>query len=227
MTTTDSNYLLDAVDALSRPQKHKVVQDGPVGSGLAGQKVVKVELPPLLLQLDEAIRGTIGIGGSASLKSQRNMLDADALYRFMQISSQIKDWARQVHATVTPDACETLRAWYLKYEDRTVNGAGERFRVKMLRSWASQIEAKLDPPRVRELPDACPLCGATEWWNPQDPKLPYRHPVVILYKPHHPGWFEDAQGMCRFCGEVWKVRQLAWDIEQAEKLALEDTQETA
>jgi hypothetical protein len=221
----DSNHLLDAVDALTKPQKHKVIQDGPLGTGLAGQKIVKVELPPLLLQLDEAIRGSIGIGGSGALKSQRNMLDADALFRFSLISSQIKDWARQVKAPVTPDASETLRAWYLRYTDKTANGAGERFYVKQLRSWKTQIETKLEPPRVRELLDgsnqsqACPICGATEWWNPDDPKLPYRHPVVILYRPYKSGWVEDAQGMCRACGEVWSVRQLAWDIEQAAKAA--------
>jgi hypothetical protein len=217
------NWLLDAVDALSLPQVSKVIQDGPLGSGLDGQKTVRVELPPLLTQLDEAIRGTIGIGGSGSLASQRNMLDADALYRFTLISTTVKEWARLAKATVAADdAAKTLRAWYAKYEDKTA-GAGERFHVKKMNSWKAQILAKLDPPRVRELlnednqSEACPICGATEWWNPDDPKLPYRHPLVVLYKPYDAGWVESAQGMCRACGEVWSVRQLKYDLEQAEK----------
>ena len=218
MPTTENN-LLDALDELTKPVRTKVIQDGPVGQLVAGQHVATVEQPPLLQQLQNAIGGTIGIGGSASLANERNMLDADALYRFSIINSMIQDWARMAGATITRgDAVATLRAWYVAYTATRPELASERFYETKMRQWAAQIEAKLDPPRTRELPDACPVCGATEWWNPSD-KLRYLHPLVIQYKPDGPDRIQQAKALCRACEKTWGIRQLAYDLEHREETA--------
>lgn len=212
MTDEKHNYLLEAVEALANPIVTKVIQDGPIGSGLAGQQIIKVTQAPLLQQLDEAIRGTIGIGGSGALASQRNVLDADALHRFAVISSTIKDWARMVKAEVTPDAVTNLKRWYAIYSDR--NGT-EKFYSSQMGGWKSQIEDKLNPARIRELPDACPLCGASDWFDPAD-KLRYLHPLIVKYRPSGADMIQEAEALCRSCAAVWGVRQLAYELEQIE-----------
>lgn len=210
-----TNELLEALEALTNPVRTKVIQDGPVGQLVAGQHVATVELPPLLHQLVEAIGGSIGIGGSASLANERNMLDADALYKFTLINTQVTDWARMAGATITRgDPTATLRSWYVAYAASRPELASERFYTSKMRQWATQIEDKLDPARVRELPDRCPDCRAASWFNPAD-KLEYLHPLVIHYKPHGPDMVQDAKTSCRACGSTWGVRQLAYEIEQA------------
>lgn len=209
------NRLLDAVDALTKPIRTKIIQDGPVGHLVDEQHVVTVELPPLLEQLETAIRGTIGIGGSGSLANERNMLDADALYRLVLISNMVKEWARMVGANhVKGDAGATLRAWYIGYTAQPRELDSERFYISKMQQWAKQIEEKLDPPRVRELPDRCPECRADSWWNPAD-KHRYLHPLVVRYKPHGPDMIQQATASCRACEASWGVRQLAYEIEQS------------
>lgn len=207
--------VLEAVDKLTLPARSKILQDGPVGSGLAGQQVVTVVSDALLVQLEAAIRGTIGIGGSGSLPSERNMLDSDALHRFAVISSTIRDWATSLRASTHPgDSAATLRAWYVAFRAVERNDAVVRFHLKKLLSWVGQIEAKLDPPRVRDLPDPCPKCEATDWFNPVD-KLRYLRPLRIEYRPTGPDMIQEARARCQSCGEGWAIRQLAFEIEEA------------
>jgi hypothetical protein len=206
--------LLDNIDKLTQPNRSKIIQDGPVGSGLAGQKTVTVELPSLLDQLEAAIRGTIGIGGSGSLPNERNMLDADALYRFVMIKTAIGDWAAHVKSTVhVGDPSGTLRAWYVKYTQQHRELESVRYYLGKTSGWIYQIEAKLDPPRVRELPDRCPECQADSWWNPSD-KHRYLHPLIVEYRPTGPNMIQEAKARCRACATEWAVRQLAYELEQ-------------
>lgn len=206
--------LREYVDQLTQPVTSKVLQDGPPGSGLAGVTVARVTLPALLDQLEEAVRGTIGVGGSHALPSERNMLDADALHRFVMIVATIKDWSRDLHVGHRASAKELLRAWYVRFVEVPRELSVVRFHLRKVGSWVSQIEAKLDPPRVRELPDACPKCGATDWFNPAD-RLRYLHPLVVLYRPTGPDMIQEAQATCRSCEARWGVRQLAYEIESA------------
>lgn len=210
------NKLLDSVDALTKPDRTKIIQDGPVGSGLAGQHTVIVELPPLLEQLHQAINGTIGIGGSGSLPWQRNMLDADALFRFMKINSHVKEWAHMVNARITPDdPVSTLRAWYVLYAAKSADEKREAFYIRQMNGWASQIKAKLNPARLRDLPDPCPECEATTWFNPAD-KMEYLRPLIVTYHQTGANLIQEAVASCRACGYEWGVRELAYALEKAE-----------
>jgi hypothetical protein len=212
--TATENTLLEALDALTHPVVSKVIQDGPIGSGLAGQHTVTITLPSLLEQLDEAIRATIGIGGSGSIAHQRNMLNNDALHRFMIISSTIKDWARMVGVEVRPDSQPgpTLRKWYVAYTARPAGTDPERFYEHQMKGWATQIEAMFDPFRIRTLPNSCPVCAATEWISDED-GLKYLRPLIIQFKPDGPDMIQRAKGLCRACLQVWSVRELAYAIE--------------
>ncbi|WP_213816197.1 hypothetical protein [Glaciihabitans sp. dw_435] len=209
------NYLLDAVDALTKPVRSKVIQDSP-DAAMPGTSVATVELPSLLDQLDEAIRGTIGIGGSGSLANERNMLNNDALHRFVTISSMIKDWARAVKIPVKTGDLPgpMLRAWFIAF---TAAGQpsleAERFYSRQMNGWAAQISAMFDPPRTRDLPDACPVCEATEWWNPETGQK-YPRPLVISFHDG-PDLLDRGKGLCRACDTTFRIRELALAIETA------------
>jgi hypothetical protein len=223
----DTNHLLEAMEALVNPVRTKVLQDGPIGSGLAGQRTVTIELPSLLGQLNNAVHESMGVGGSASLPWERNILDADALYRFIRISTTIKDWARMKDArVVSDDPALTLRSWYVEYTKYPTEDGRDKFYINQMRGWASQIKTKLNPARIRDLPDACPQddCGAKVWFNPAD-KMPYMRPLIVTYHEIGPNLIQEAKASCRACGMEWGVRELAYALEQAEtakKAAEED-----
>jgi hypothetical protein len=211
----DSNpleELLDNIDRLTLPNRSKIMQDEIPGQP---PKTAKIVLPALLTQLEDAIRGTVGIGGSGALASERNMLDADALLRFMTIKAQIGEWARKVGETPDPmNPASTLRAWYVKWVSTPQDIPSVKFYRGQTAKWVKQIDEKLDPPRVRELPDRCPSCNAFTWWNPVD-RHEYNHPLIVEYR-HSSGasMVEEATGKCRACASEWGVRQLAYELEQ-------------
>lgn len=210
--TNPFDDLLDNIDRLTLPNRSKIMQDEIPGQP---PRMAKIVLPALLTQLEDAILGTVGIGSSGSLASERNMLDADALLRFMTIKSQIGEWARDVGVTPKPmDPAATLRGWYAKWVSTPRDIGPVKFYVGKTGSWIKQIEDKLDPPRVRELPDRCPACNAFTWWNPVD-KHEYNHPLIVEYR-HSSGanMVEEALGKCRACASEWRVRQLAYELEQ-------------
>lgn len=198
--------LLDEVDALTQDRKHRHI---------VGREPVTVRLPPLLDALRTAARGAVGGGSSnASLPSERNMLDFAALYLYVQIDEQVTGWLRALGKPVErQDLGTNLRRWYTALQAQRLEPARERFYIDLLGRWAAEIRAKLEPPRERELPDACPLCGAAVWTGHDG--LEYRHPLVIRYRPEGPTTIERARGVCRACRAVWPVRQLAWELEQA------------
>lgn len=212
MNTDTENPLLLALEALTDPVRTKVIQDGPVGSGLEGQKTVQVVLPSLLTQLDDSIRSSLGSGSAGGkLAFEGAILNTAALFTAMKISSQIRDWCVIVRVVPVKDSAKDLRAWYVARMGKAQDDSLERAQVKQLHSWAAQIRALLDPPRERDLEDPCPTCEARTWWRDG---AEYFRPLVIQYRPIGANTIEEAKGTCRACGQVWGVRQLAFELEQ-------------
>lgn len=207
--------LLDAVDQLTKPTRTKIVQDDPATP--TSTRLITVEQAPLLERLQEAIRGTIGIGGSKSLASERSMLDGDALRRFMVIATTVNDWARLAGADVHKgDPVATLRAWYVAYQQKPHADEADLWHARELYSWVGQINAKLDPPRVWDLPDPCPVCEAKVWFDPKEPSKKGRpRPLIVEYRETGPDLIQHARAMCRACEQVWGVRELAYALEEA------------
>lgn len=196
--------LLDAVDALTLPSRTKVEQDDG--------HIVTVELPSLLDQLDAAIRGTVGAGGTGALANERNMLNADSLYRALLIKNMVKEWARLVGIQTRPadEPGPLLRRWYVLYIQTPRYLEDPRFYINQLTKWATQIEKLFNPPRTRDLPDACPICDAdTYWLNGHE----YPRPLVISFHDG-PTMIEDGKGMCRACEAAFGLRELSFAIEE-------------
>lgn len=213
------NRLLDAVDELTKPTRTKLIQDGPHGELVEGRRTITVEQPSLLEQLDTAIRSSMGGASTsgASLAFERGLLDAGALFAAIKINAAIKDWCRGLNVKTTNNPTTDLRAWYAATLSHEFPPGAEEYRIRTMRGWVGQIRSLLDPPREKDLPDACPLCGATEWWDPKTSHK-FLRPLVIRYRPG-PDMVQDAKGMCRACETVWNVRELAFLIEQESSTA--------
>lgn len=206
------NELLDAVDALTKPRTSKVVQQNDAGITCTSP----VELPPLLEQLEASIRSSMGKGTSgASLAFEAAPLNTAALFEAMKITNQIEQWCRQVNVKATRQPASDLRAWYVA--TLTTDEARE-FEAKQLRKWARTIESLLDPPREKDLPDACPSCGAKSWWRDG---AEYYRPLIVRYRPADP--VGTAMATCRSCEQVWNARELAYQLEQEERHTAENS----
>ncbi|MFF1633960.1 hypothetical protein [Leifsonia sp. NPDC058248] len=226
--TAQTDPLLEAVEALTKPQSRKEPQDiintyvtkDDEGVETEHQKVVGTQkvtviLPPLLKQLDDAIRSSMG--GStrgAALASESAVLNVSALYEAMKIESQVRDWCRLRGITPTKDTAKDLAAWHAATYLDGLTDEQETSSTRTLRKWATSIRGMLDPWREKDLPDPCPACGATDWWD-MSTRSRYLRPLIIKYRPDGADMVERSYGLCRACEEVWNVRELAYDIEQA------------
>ena len=206
--------LLSAVHALTRPVHRKIIQDNPDGPETT--RVVTIIDQPLLEQLDAAIGSNAGgstHGGSDP--RTRSVMNLGAYETAKTIEDKVRGWARMAGAEVDKGSlAKTLEHWHIKFIGNALmtNHDGH---TKILRGWAAQIVATLDPPKEKDLPDQCPSCGAGEWWRDGER---FQRPLIIRYRPADSGVVKDATGMCRACATTWGARELAYELEQAEGL---------
>jgi hypothetical protein len=198
--------LLDAVDELTKPGVlHHTIQDS--------RFTCVVFDTPLLDRLENEIRFSLSREGSKSLPNQRVPINSGALMLFMQISSQITDWAHGVKATVYKgDPGRTLRSWYVTWTQTTREPEVVNARTRILGNWAAQIRREIEPPRQKDLPDPCPTCGASEWWRDGER---YPRPLVVE-SPRNPevNLIDESTAHCRACDKRWGARELAYELEQ-------------
>ena len=204
--------LLRAVDELTLEVREPVTR---VINGTT--RTERVTHPPLLVQLEEAIHGSMrsGSGASSNLPGTAIPLDGDALYQFTIISSQITDWCRIAGADRHRHPVDGLRAWHATtLTDRDVDRTVE---VGILRAWAGVIRAKLTPRRTLDLPDPCPECRAEEW-SDDDGNAGLR-PLIITYTEGAEDLLSTVVTRCRACGMQTTgsngARELAWALENA------------
>lgn len=208
--TYHPNDLLQAVDALTLEVREPVTR---VINGTT--RTERVTHPPLLVQLEEAIHGSMrsGSGASSNLPGTAIPLDGDALYQFTIISSQIGDWCRMVGVPHRQRPVDGLRAWHA--HTLTDRDTDRSWHVGALRAWAGMIRSMLNPPRTLELTLPCPECSATQWANDDGDAGP--HPLIVTYRPDDTDVFRTARARCRACGSEWvgitALRSLAFDLE--------------
>lgn len=165
---------------------------------------------PLLTLLEDAIRGTLGRDASSKVASafERNILDGEALFEFMKISSAIGSWCRMVGVRPTKVAADDLKAWHAAVVSPAL------FHVEQLQEWERIILGKLDPVKTVEITDPCPVCESSAWRDEEGTWSP--RPVVFQYRRSDP--FGTAGAWCRVegCGAVWEdemaVRMLSAQI---------------
>ncbi|SFR75993.1 hypothetical protein SAMN05428970_2000 [Agromyces sp. CF514] len=162
-----------------------------------GKKSHVFEDAPLLVQLEEAIRSSIGGSMSgAGLASTRNLLDPAALYQSMLITDAIGSWCRLAGVKPTRDASADLVAWHAASPD-----AGEFYTAQLV-GWAEFIRAKMDPTKALEVSGACPECGATVWADLDGVEHP--RPVLLTYHPEDPLTTVAASCRSAECFAEWQ-----------------------
>lgn len=196
--TYHPNDLLQAVDALTLEVREPVTR---VINGTT--RTERVTHPPLLVQLEEAIHGSMrsGSGASSNLPGTAIPLDSEALHKFTIISSQITDWCRIIGAGRHPHPVDGLRAWHARTlttnEDRT-------FHLTILRRWAGEIRGTVNRGREKVLEAACYLeeCGKDTYIDTDD----FGNEVVMRW-PLRFRWSGDARKgtlVCLACGARWE-----------------------
>lgn len=203
--------LLELVDALTLPDQNRVRQETAPGRTTTHT----VTNPCLLEQLENAIRSSVSGRGGSSDPAARNVLNSDALYRFMLIQQQLREWCMLADVeTRGRNAAGNLRAWYVT--TLAVPGFNPDWYTVVLFEWMVSIRSMLNPRRLLELPDDCPICDASTWADDEgDTAL---HPLVCSYPVDHPdGVLAGAAVRCRACGEEWRglgrIREIAWTLE--------------
>ncbi|MDR6907491.1 hypothetical protein J2X63_003199 [Agromyces sp. 3263] len=199
--------LSDAVNALTKPSRTKVIRDD--------NTTVTVHHDPLLAQLEQAVTSAIGNGGGGG-SATGSVLNDEALYRLTVIRTQLGDWCRLVNVKHDrQDAVQSLRRWHVAF----LGGTGEAdFYVKALRGWAYTIVELLDPPKTVPLAGACPVCKAVNWVGPDDTLR--ASPVAVMYDHANP--YRSVRAMCRVetCDAEWvgadSVEELVEEMSEAD-----------
>jgi hypothetical protein len=207
--------LTEAIDNLTAPVIEHYAQTDDAGKYL---RTHTVEHPPLLQQLADAVRGSFGSDGGAGTPSpggERNMLDSDALFEFLKITTQVADWCRIRKVAVTRDPLTDMAAWHAARTGE--DEAGDTFYIRQLTKWAEIIEGKLNPKKRLEITACCPVCGSDKWVDAEG--VAYRFPILVEYRGNGDA-VADEQALCRACENVWSgqraLRQLRWDIDERE-----------
>jgi hypothetical protein len=210
----NENQLLDAVDALTKSTFEHHPQKTDAGTYI---KTHTAEHLPLLAQLRDAVNpSTNTAAGSSSLKSTRNLIDSDALYRYSLICAAIRDWCIILGQERTRDPIVDLRQWYIAYTRDTRNEG--IWHLAELRKWAALIRNLIEPAKRLELITPCPVCKSDQWTDHEGQTL--RHPIIIEYRQPTDGTAIKPHATCRneTCGAVWEnldaLKELGEELEE-------------
>jgi len=205
--------LLDAVDALTLPTTVRVDQ------GLGHPTVIKHA--PLLDQLEAGVAGGIGSHAGASPARERMPIDAGALQLVDDISSTVMGWKLRLSKGARFGSLSfRLRDWYVAYIGTVRSEHSDREYERVLSGWQGQVSGMFDPPTRLEITAPCPLCAARFTVDALTGNSGAA--VVVEYREVGAATLDEASGLCRACGAVWKgrsaLRELRWLIEVAESV---------
>lgn len=227
MATDRDNPLLDLVDALTKPtvEHHRQMHDYGVYLVPVYVKTHTTEHPPLLEQLAAAVNPSSNTAaGSSSLKSNRNLIDGDALYRYTLMTAAIGDWCRMWKVApsrepvndATARIMSDLRQWYIAY---TRGGDNPQWYVKELGRWVALIRNLIEPTMVRiPVRVRCPICQAITFTTDDGEQSTF--PIVMEYRKPKDGESIRPVATCRNgdCGATWEgydaIRELGDEVEE-------------
>jgi hypothetical protein len=203
-----TDELLAAVNALTSSEVTHYAQYDDDGKLI---RTHTVTLDPLLDRLVAAIHSSTSGKAGGGNPATRAVLNSDALFASMRITSQITDWCNAARVTPTRNPARDLRAWYSEYE------GAEAFYIRQLRKWAWTIRNLLDPPRTFQITAPCPECKATEYTDKEGDIRP--HPLRPEYPD--PESALEAVVICQACGQMFgggefALRSLRFDIDAQE-----------
>jgi hypothetical protein len=161
---------------------------------------------PLLDQLEERVRGSLGDGGVKGANTGGSPIDIAAFGLRNRIDRDVRKWLKDLGASPGKNLtlAELLRTWHtFRLAGVYPVGEDDVFRVK-LEGWETEIRDILDPPtQIPYMGQACPLCGETRAIKTIDAGNDVDEDTVALWAFLRPKYrTEGSYGLCRACGTV-------------------------
>lgn len=200
---TDRDLLAElyaAVETLTKTRSEVILQGDAETA-----RVTRVTSKALIAQLREAIVSTVGAHASGgTLASQRNVLDSDAYDAYRKISKAIiRLYGETTSAAPFPQPEQNLRTWYIavsnQYRSGKLSSANLGAHVRLLESWVTRIDHKLNPPVVIEIISPCPECGK-EWAETGEGRT---RALRVVYSLGLDGSISSRYAHCECCGTKW------------------------
>jgi hypothetical protein len=207
--------LLDAVDALTKPQVTGVAQKNAAGRWI---RVHEVKHDPLLTVIHDAVWPSgENNGGASTPANERLPLDSHMLYEYSKIASQIIGWAIEAGLRPTRNPIKDLEAWYVTtLADRNFDPS---FRIGRLRGWEAHIRRLLAKSGKFTIEAPCPICGATAWGDMFNGGGLW--PIKVEYVIEDDGRLTDHSALCQACRTVWEghdsVTELADELNEKDE----------
>lgn len=219
------NRLLDAVDALTKPQTFANWIGEP-----GEQKIVRHTEKPLLDLLDTLIGNNIGSGGAGKPARERVPVDVSALMLRERIDERVRSWILELGGKPGSQVTMTqlVRSWYVLW----ISGihADEDRRAGVLEGFEREVRDILDPPKRIELTTPCPFCN--QEWVEVGPRQPDGsvHPldseIVRTLNAVERESLDQSYAICRACERVWRgigamrILRIAMDDADAARLVV-------
>lgn len=146
------DYLLDALDSLTRPKRVRFIEWQEDGSTVMHTSTHD----SLLVMLERAKAGGIGSHDSGPADGPKWPINSGALMLFTGIEQTAAEWFRSLSDEPShADPATNLRQWFILWRAAHGNQPGdveeERHATRVLGGWAYRIESMFDPPNRLEL----------------------------------------------------------------------------
>lgn len=205
---TQTDPLLEAVEALTKPQTDHIAQRTDSGRWI---KAHTVQHPPLLQRMHEAVTPSGGNDGASksAAAAERSLLDVSALYEYVKITSQIRSWLVLLEVQPTKDPVLDLQKWHVAH--LADKDHADDWYIRILRGWAGHIRRLLDKPKSFTIPGACPVCGATEWGDMLNGGG--TQVIKVEYRLDDDGATpKDHSALCQACKLVWEGHDAVMEL---------------
>lgn len=202
----DTDPLLEAVEALTKPVTTGVAEKDAAGRW---KRVHEIHHDPLLKQIhDRVMPSGENNGGAAASPNERLPFDAQILFEYAKIASQIKSWAVGAGFPPSRDAITDLNHWYAKVSrDRDFNPA---WAIRTLTGWEAHINRLLAKPRSFTIEAACPICGTTEWGERIHGGGMW--PIKVEYVLDEYDHMKDQSALCQVCKTLWEGHESVMEL---------------
>lgn len=158
---------------------------------------------PLLDQLEQRIRSTLGDAGTRGANTGGSPIDIAAYSLHGRIRVHVRGWLRAMGARPGKDLTLTqlMRSWYtLRAAGLNPVGEDEKLR-KQLDGWRTAIMDILDPPtQVPYRGQACPICGEKRAQKEVEGVVDDSVALWAVLRPAYRS--EGSYGICRACDTI-------------------------
>jgi hypothetical protein len=155
--------------------------------------------PPLIRQLEAAIRPNKGGGGSGGSKPG-DVIDMTALALWEEIAADIGIHTQEAGLTPRQNRIEALQQWEMMDSDDD----WAEFLTHVTQDWIDRIQALLSPVRPYKPSQPCPSCGLRFHGEDNQPPLNV-HYLGQDGKITHPHQWRME---CNACGSEWEGKTL-------------------